>query len=165
MDLRRPRPGEWLAGAAGAALVASLFLPWYEGARARSSVSGWEAFAAVDVILAVAGLLGALLLVISTMHRTPAAPIAAAALCVPVATVALALAAIRLAEPPNLAGEGPAVVRKAGPYAGLVAALLLFGGSALAMWSVRPSRMQRPPRVRRMPAPQAGGSEPGPSVP
>ena len=30
MDLRRLRAGEWLAAAAGVALVVSLFLPWYE---------------------------------------------------------------------------------------------------------------------------------------
>src|SRR5688572_20013404 len=47
MDLRRLRAGEWIAAVSGAAVLASLFLPWYDDGAA--DLSGWEALGAIDV--------------------------------------------------------------------------------------------------------------------
>jgi len=69
MDLRRLRAGEWVAAAAGALLIVSLFLPWYEAGR--FDVSAWEAFAVVDVLLLLAGALGLGVLVITASQETP----------------------------------------------------------------------------------------------
>jgi len=42
VELRRLRAGEWLAGAGGALLIVSLFLPWY--AAATTTLSGYDGF-------------------------------------------------------------------------------------------------------------------------
>src|SRR5436309_3398102 len=62
MDLRRARAWDWVAGLAGAVLIASLFLHWYR-APGGGSVTAWQAFTVVDVILFVVGLVGIALVV------------------------------------------------------------------------------------------------------
>ena len=67
MNLRWLKPGDWLAGAGGATLLVALFLPWYTLAPGQGTVSsrqltGWQAFAVTDVLLALLALSGPLLL-------------------------------------------------------------------------------------------------------
>lgn len=56
MTTINPELGRLLAGAGGALLLASLFLPWVEDPDGATG-DGWEALAATDVLLVVAGLL------------------------------------------------------------------------------------------------------------
>ena len=76
MASRRPGPGELLAGASGILLLLAMFLPWFAvdaGLRlpGRSDaiivdgrgVDAWEAFGAIDVVLAAGALLAIALLV------------------------------------------------------------------------------------------------------
>jgi hypothetical protein len=54
MDPGKARPGQLVAGAGGALLIVSLFLPW---ADARGVTrSGWEQSTTVDVFFLIAGL-------------------------------------------------------------------------------------------------------------
>ena len=55
MTTINPKLGRLLAGAGGALLIASLFLPWADSADAPAR-SGWEVLSATDVLLVVAGL-------------------------------------------------------------------------------------------------------------
>lgn len=116
MRVKPPRLGEILAGAFGALLLVSLFLPWYgkeagyciqvAGASCPPETvpdTAWEAFAVLD--LAVLGLaLAALgLLVSQTTQRTPAIPVAWGALTVPLGLVVTVWVLVRTLSPP---GEG-----------------------------------------------------------
>nr|MBA3422286.1 hypothetical protein [Thermoleophilaceae bacterium] len=108
MDLRRPRIGEWLSGGLGAALVISLFLPWYCTSDSHSEcsrgegVSGFDAFAVVDVVLLAAGAIAVAALVLTLTQRTPAVPLAVTSLGVFVALAAAVLAVVRLVAAPDL---------------------------------------------------------------
>src|SRR3954453_7090870 len=97
MDLRRLRHGEWIAGTAGVVLLVSLFLDWY-----RSS-TGWEAFAATDVVLAVSGVMGIGLAVAAATQRAPAVAQALSALTVPVALAGAVLAVVHALSLPDVA--------------------------------------------------------------
>jgi hypothetical protein len=59
--MNKPGPGQLIAGAGGALLIISLFLPWAE--RGGVSQSGWELWTMADVFLLLAGLtaLGAMI--------------------------------------------------------------------------------------------------------
>ena len=50
--MQRLRLGEVIAAAGGVALLGLMWAPWYEGTNA------WGAFAVIDVVLALAALLG-----------------------------------------------------------------------------------------------------------
>lgn len=56
MTTINPMLGRLLAGAGGALLIASLFLPWLEDPDGATR-NGWGVLAATDVLLVVAGLL------------------------------------------------------------------------------------------------------------
>jgi hypothetical protein len=89
---RRPGPGELLAGASGALLLVAMFLPWF-GLDGRVRVPGtgqvisvgrdplnaWEAFGAIDVVLAVVAVLAMAVLVVGLVRSPPPALVAAAA--------------------------------------------------------------------------------------
>jgi hypothetical protein len=125
--------GEWLVGAAGTALLVSLFLPWFD------QRSGWESFAVTDVIVAVVAL-GALgLLGVTARFRSASPAVAYEAMLTLAATAAFAIVAIRLLSPP-----GDVVGRDAGAWLGLVASAGIAGASLVAM---RDERLSRPGRL------------------
>ncbi|HEV2873672.1 MAG TPA: hypothetical protein VGW14_00870 [Thermoleophilaceae bacterium] len=158
MDLRRLRAGEWVAALSGALLLVSLFLPWY-GAGAEDA-SGWEAFAVVDVALALVAAFGVSLLVVTASQRVPAVPIALSAIVTIVGMIGVVLALVRLADLPG-GFDG----RELGVWLGLLAAIGIVAGSALAMRDERLSPAgghtdltgrptPAPPEIERMPAPR-----------
>lgn len=158
MDLRRLRAGEWIAALSGALLLVSLFLPWY-GAGAEDA-SGWEAFAVVDVALALVAAFGVSLLVVTASQRVPAVPIALSAIVTIVGMIGVVLVLVRLA---NLPGGFDG--RELGVWLGLLAAIGIVAGSALAMRDERLSPAgghtdltgrptPAPPEIERMPAPR-----------
>jgi hypothetical protein len=158
MDLRRLRAGEWIAALSGSALLLSLFLPWY-GAGSEDDASGWQALAAVDIALALVAASGVALLVVTASQRVPAVPIALAAIVTLVGLIGVVLVLIRLADVP--AGfDG----RELGVWLGLVAAIGITAGGAIAMRDERLSPdgghtdltgrpSPAPPEIERIPAP------------
>jgi peptidoglycan/LPS O-acetylase OafA/YrhL len=158
MDVRRLRAGEWIAALSGVALLLSLFLPWY-GAGPDDDASGWQALAAVDVALALVAAFGVSLLVITASQRVPAVPIALSAIVALVGLIGVVLTLIRVANVPD-GFDG----RELGAWLGVVAAIGIAAGAALAMRDERLSPEGRhtdltgrptpaPPEIERIPAP------------
>jgi hypothetical protein len=158
MDLRRPRPGEWIAAFSGAALFVSLFLSWYRleaGERGRGLLAvsngaetGWEAFAVTDLALAFAGLLGVTLVLVAATQRTVAIPIALSSITALVGMVALLLVVLRLLfepGPPVPGGlESSVDVEKAvGAWVALAAAAGVTAGGWIAMRDERIDELRR----------------------
>ena len=149
MDLRRLRAGEWIAALAGAALLLSLFLPWYRGPEppcpaggdcpAGTALSGWEALAVSDAALAAIGTAAILLLVVTATQRVPAVPIALAAFVTLLGIAATVLVLVRAGWLPEGAAARAGAVWLALAGAGGIAA-----GGLVAM---RDERLSRPDRL------------------
>lgn len=129
--MKPPRVGEILAGAFGVLLLASLFLPWYQqslvcvvGPCPPLRATGFEALAVLDLFLVIVALGGVGLLVVEVTQRTPAIPVAWAAIAALLGLVTVGLVLWRtLAPPPAWAGAEPvfallALVASAGLTAG-----------------------------------------------
>jgi hypothetical protein len=154
VDLRRLRAGEWIAGLAGAALVVSLFLPWYGAKGTSATADAWQAFSVNDVILMLTALFGIGLFVMTATQRTAAVPVAVASTTALVALVAIAIVIVRLADPP---GAG-SITREAGAWLGLVATLGIFAGAFRSMGDERTPRMAAPQiDVTALPPPNPQG--------
>ena len=180
MDLRRLRAGEWIAAAAGIALLVTLFLPWYERQLAcigRSSagllpcpdpqeVTAWEAFAVTDVVLGLVALAAVALFMVTALQRAAAVAMAYESLLTIAAGVAALLVVMRVLIPP---GEG--LSRTGGLWLGCLATLAVLGGSLVAMRNERLSksgrptdptgvRVEAPPEIETLPAPPREGAPP-----
>jgi hypothetical protein len=139
MDLRRLRAGEWVAAASGVALLVSLFLPWYEfdicavpaSELATSdcpTMTGWEALAAIDVLLAFVAASGVLLAIVTAVQRVPAVPIATSALVTISGMFGVLLVLYRLIDiPDGAAGREWAI------WLGLAGAAGIVAGAFIAM--------------------------------
>lgn len=154
MDLRRLRAGEWIAGAAGLALLVSLFLSWYDGR------SGWESLGILDVILAFVALNALAIPFVTASYRVPALPLAHQSLTVLIGIVALLLVVGRVLNIPDWA-DG----REGGLWVALLATLGLVAGGMLAMRDERRSPpgehtdltgvpVPGPPQIETLPAPR-----------
>ncbi|HWH45046.1 MAG TPA: hypothetical protein VNT32_09970 [Thermoleophilaceae bacterium] len=148
MDLGRLRLNEWLAGLFGAGLLAVLFTDWY----GPGGADAWESFAVTDVVLAIAGVLGVLALVLTASFETPAVSVAFETLAALVTTVASLFALVALLNLPDGAGH-----RELGVALGLPLTL----GVAVSLWTA--IHQERPGRavpggtveVETLPAPDA----------
>ena len=175
MDLRRARTRDWLMGALGALLVASLFLAWYRSCPGGDcgtgpAVTAWEAFAVIDVVLLVAGLLAVAALGLTLAQRTPAVPLALTSTGTFFALAAAICALVRLIFVPDLpgAGQGAEAARLLGAWLGAGAAAGLL---AAMLASIRDERTPAPPlsvaeqaqMVRTLPLRSSdGAADPGP---
>ncbi len=162
-------------GAVGALLVVSLFLGWYRSCPggdcgAGPAVTAWEAFAVIDVVLLVAGLLAVAALVLTLAQRTPAVPLALTSTGTFLALAAAICAVVRVIFVPGLPGEGQSAetVRLLGAWLGAGAAVGLL---AAMLASVRDERTPAPPlsvveqarMVRTLPLRSSdGAADPGP---
>src|SRR3954454_2795243 len=137
MDLRRLRVGEGVMALSGVALLVSLFLPWYE--RGGTSVSGWDSFTVIDVLLAAIAVFALPSVVAAATQPTTAVPISFESLSVLFGLVASVLTLIRVLDVPDFggAGWGPA----AGAYVGLAGAV---GVAAGALVAIRDERLSPP---------------------
>jgi len=178
MDLRRLRIGELIAGVSGAVLAAALFLPWYEQTRVEPSAlspagessttfTAWEAFAVIDVLLAIGAILGLGLLVVTATQRTASIPIAADALLTIVGSMLALVAVARVLNLPGDVDSGSSIVdagREPAAWLGLLAAIGVPLGATVAMRDERLSDPARPtdatgvpiaarPEVERLPTP------------
>jgi hypothetical protein len=149
MNLRWLKPGDWLAGLGGLALLVSLFLPWYSVTGVGRDLTGWQSFAVIDVLLALAALVGIALAVSTALRRTPAVPVALGVIGGPVGALATLLVLIRLLDPP---GPNELLDPGAGVWIALAGALALAAG---AWWSLGDERNRGVPAapVEARPAP------------
>jgi hypothetical protein len=159
MDLRRLRVGEWIVAVSGAALLLSLFLPWYE-TDGGAAATGWEGLAVVDVVLAgIVAAVVALLLVTAT-QRVPAVPVALDSLVALAGFVGALLVSLRVLNLPDGAAD-----REWALWLGLAASLGIVAGGMLAMRDERLSKpgshtdltgrpVPPPSEIETIPAPQ-----------
>jgi hypothetical protein len=130
MALIRLRAGEWLALAGGAALAPSLLLPWY-GARARAAtVSGFEAFAVIDLLLVLLSLLAIALAVLQATQINPALPVGASVVTTAFGLVSVLLVLFRIVDQP---GPNAFIEVERGAWVGLAATLATAAGGWLSM--------------------------------
>jgi hypothetical protein len=149
LSLRRVRAGEWLAGLAGIVLIVSLFLHWYDARPAP--LTGWQAFAVTDLLLALLALSGPLLLAAQARRESPALPTALSIVCASCGALAAAVVLVRLVVEPE-ADRVTGVA--AGAWLGLAAALALLAGGWWSLESERTPGATAPPvEVRRSPPP------------
>jgi hypothetical protein len=157
MSLRRLRPAECLVGVAAVALAVSLFLTWYAvgagGGSLAVATNGWEAFAVIDVLLALTSLMGLALVVAQASRRSPGWPVALGVLTTACGLLATLLVALRILDEP---GPDRAVEVRAGAWVALAAAAALTAGG---WWSMRDERSPGAPepRIEVRPAPPAAG--------
>jgi hypothetical protein len=135
--MARVRAGEWVAGAAAAALLAALFLDWYSvplppvgGRTLELAVSGWQAFDVIDVVLALLALVPLALVLTQATRESPSVPVAFSVL----ATIAGALAALLvLYRIVNQPGPNEFVDVEPGAWIGFAAAVAITAGGWLSM--------------------------------
>jgi hypothetical protein len=153
MDLRRLRAGEWITAGSGAALLASLFLPWYEDGEA--DLTGWQALGAIDVVVAVIAAAAVALLVVTATQRVPAVPVMMDALVTLAGIVAALLVLIRALDlPAGATGRDWAL------WIGLAGALGIVLGGAVAMRDERLSPPGTSTDATGRPAPPPPEPEP-----
>lgn len=106
MRLNPPRLGEILAGAAGAVLLVSLFLPWFRATTGRDvDEIAFEAFAVLDLLLVALALAGIGLAVAQMAAHAPAIPIAWATLTVLLGIVTTIWVLVSVLSPPGQSFE------------------------------------------------------------
>ncbi len=161
MDLRRLRAGEWIAAGAGVLTVVALFLPWY--AVAGQSASGWEALAAIDVILAILAVAAIGLWPFAVHRATALNAVAYASLMVVPALVGVLLALIRTLSVPTAFED-----REPGLWLALAGTLGILAGVLVSQRDERLSGDGPPtdhtgvpaqaPDIETLPSPPAGGA-------
>src|SRR5918997_7043037 len=147
MASRRLGPGELLAGASGLSLLLALFLPWF-GLDGRVRVPGsgeaitvegrsldaWEAFGAIDIVLALVAIVAIALPVVG-MVATPPRPLTDAVAAA--AALAALLIVYRLIDVPEIpVEEGPGDTayetgRRLGTFFGLLCTAGIAWGASL----------------------------------
>src|SRR5689334_361305 len=131
----RVRTWDWLTGLVGLLLFVDLFMPWY-GAGGLTATA-WESFAFIDLITALAALLGMAVVLASAFSRAEAAPKLVAASTFWVGLVAAILILFRLIKRPAadivLTGGAAHVGREWGLFVGLILAIVLV----LVAWRAR----------------------------
>jgi hypothetical protein len=141
MSVRWLKPGDWLAGIGGLVLLVSLFLPWYDLTGTDRHLTGWQAFSVIDILLALAALVGITVAVSAAVRRTPAVPVAAGVLGVPVGALSVLLVLVRVLDPP-----GPNDLLDLAVGSGLAVAGAL-GVAAGSWWSIGDERNRGVPEV------------------
>jgi threonine/homoserine/homoserine lactone efflux protein len=169
----RLRVGEWTAALGAAALLVTLFLPWFGVEIAQQTVrqqqfngggvlnvlntyaadswgSGWDALGWLVILVALAAVACAAWLVLTNALRRPVAQaVAASVLTATVGTfafVALALRALVFQPGPN-----EIVVVRYGAYLGVLAALSLAVGG---WWAIKDERTDAPESAYTPPEPR-----------
>jgi hypothetical protein len=176
VNLRRLRIGEWIVGIGGVLLLATTFLDWYdvESRRpveamhsagvmvAEGSLSAWEAFSVIDVLIAFLAVLAIGAAVMAAAHNTPAVSLAMASMSVWIGLFTLIALLVRAIAMPDFALDGfvipdDDVSVAAGLWLGLGACALTVAG---AFASIRDERFPRAARievpVETIPPPEGG---------
>jgi hypothetical protein len=152
VDLRRLRAGEWLAGAGGVLLIGSLLLlPWYEADSGE--VTGFEVFSIVDILLTLIGGLAIALAFLQATQDSPAMPVGAGVLCVPLGFAGFALVLYRLLDEPGVPGGDAVVDVRLGAYLGLLAMAAITAGGWLSIATEQVRGLPPGPEPELRPAP------------
>jgi hypothetical protein len=141
--MRRLRAGEWIAGAGGIALLASMFLDWYSGA------SAWQAFSVLDVVLAMLALVPLGLVATQATRDSPSLPVALSVLTTVAGMLAVLLILYRILNQP---GPNDAADVELGAWAGFAAAVAAATGGWRSMRVEAMPGVPAPP-VEDLPAP------------
>jgi hypothetical protein len=161
--MSRLRAGEWAALAGAAALLVTLFLPWFgievPGPAGNlvnpfladvTGTSGWNALGWVTIVLALAAIACAAWLAFANATGRPVAQsVAASVLTATAGTFALLALALRaLVFQP---GPNDFVVVRYGAWLGLLAALVLAVGG---WWAIKDERTDAPESAYTPPEPR-----------
>jgi hypothetical protein len=171
------RKAEPIAGLGGILLLVSLFLQWYELGVGElpeefgggfvsfesETISAWDAFAIIDVLLALIALIAIAVPLVSAFTRGPAKSIGTALIASTLTPLAILLVAFRIIFPPggedSIAIEQIRVEISLGPalgaWLGLAGALIAFAGAWLSLRD-ESTPGAAPPDLPRRPAPPPG---------
>ena len=171
--MSRLRAGEWTAAAGAAALLVTLFLPWFgveipgPGGNLVVSVlgeeggdSGWDTLGWLSIAFALAAIGCAVWLVVANVVPRPVAQaVAASVLTATAGTLAFVVLVLRVLvfQP----ADNDITVVRYGAWLGLLAALLLALGGWWAMKDERtgaPESAYTPPEPRPAPPPRLSGN-------
>jgi hypothetical protein len=141
--MRRLRAGEWIAGAGGIALLASMFLDWYSGA------SAWQAFSVLDVVLTMLALVPLGLVATQATRDSPSLPVALSVLTTVAGMLAVLLILYRILNQP---GPNDAADVELGAWSGFAAAVAVATGGWRSMRVEAMPGVPAPP-VEDLPAP------------
>lgn len=158
--MRRLRAGEWIAGAAGVALLVALFLDWYSvplepvgGGRFPAldapSANAWEAFSVIDLLLALCALVPLVLVAFQATRVSQSLPVMWSVLTTIAGMIAVLLVLYRLIDQP---GPNELVEVEPGAWIGLVAALAVIAGGWISMRTEAVPGVPLPP-IEDLPAP------------
>jgi drug/metabolite transporter (DMT)-like permease len=145
--MRRVRAADWIAAAAGVALLGSMFADWY--ARVDVGVNAWQAFSVLDIALALLASAPLALVVLQATRDSPALPVAFSVFTTVAGAVALLLILYRIVDQP---GPNDAVDVEPGAWVGLVAAVVVTAGGWRSMRDEAMPGVALPP-VEDLPAP------------
>jgi hypothetical protein len=154
MRLDRLRGGELLAGAGGALLFGTLFLPWFgkvspfcvplPGHSCGHNFDAWQVFGFTDKLLLVAAICGLAVAVFAASSSKTDTQITSACFAVPIGLLATILVLYRVLDPVRQLDP------RIGLYLGLAACMAITYGSWRAVRNDQPSTVAR--RGRRQPA-------------
>jgi hypothetical protein len=154
VKLVRLRASEWLAGIAAVGVIVALALPWY-GARAReATVTGFESFTVIDILLVLAAGVGIALVVLQATQDSPTLPVAFAVLTVTSGSLATLLVLYRLIDEP---GPDEFLDVRAGAWLGLVATVLMTAGGWLSLKTEKVRGLPPGPEPELRPSPRIAG--------
>jgi len=175
MDPRRLRAGDWILGAGSLLLLISLFSGWYEAQTIYSSarnpsgdytLTAFEAFSAIDLILAAGALYGLALVVVSAMQNVSAVNVAGATMAVYLAAALLVVVLFRAARIPDFELDGGTVFeagRDTGIWLALAGSLTMLGGALASIRDERitgDTRTVDPADIEASPAPPGATASP-----
>lgn len=141
MRMERVRSTDWVAGAAGLALLVALFLPWWK--YAEGGQSAFQVLAVVDLWLALTALTAMAVPAVTAARDAVPVPLAVAVVGEGLSAIAVLLALWRAIDQPS-GPLDPTVM----PWVGLLLTIAVL----VALW--RSLRDESAPAVRPAPEPQ-----------
>jgi hypothetical protein len=162
--MARLRHGDWIAGAGGVALIASLFLHWYGAAvpdgfrevpgqigalNLTIEATAWQAFDVLDVVLTLLALVPLALVGFQATRASPSIPVALSVFTILAGALAMLLILYRIVNQP---GPNELVDVQRGAWLGLLAALVTTVGGWRSTRDESIPGVRMPP-MERQPAP------------
>lgn len=150
MRFGRVRRADWLVGALGVILLASLWTDWYE--FPQGGKTAWESFGLLDLVLALVALLAIALPLVTAARESPAVPLAVLVCGISTSFLTLFFVLVRAINEP---GDNAEVDFAAGAYVGMLAALAIIAAQGVAMRDESSPGLEPVPEIPARPAPPA----------